>query len=367
MPANFNQEFYLCRPRCCCPFCSKKAVQRERAKNLMRKHHLFPWLARMLDVPHDLQPHLRELFQVCRGTRWSDTILPNHGSGIKLLNIIEANIDRAFANIEHWRWNKCEREPSNPATTAMFDHTHFEVTSTKGTVFNSGKYKKHAVKFFAVCTMQGTFIRFDGPYVGAPHDMILCKLTGHSPLVSHEVNDYFLADLGYFSTHMCQHPHMLLQAKEVGGRLLTRQEAAYNDIHSKTRARIEHSFGCFKTMFAGLCTKQTWHDVKRASLLAKFAALAWSFLNHKANALAGPKYHTCCNDYFKHDIRRPLPIFTHPAGICGCRIYPEPTERDLRRMITPDEAYATFEGRRAEARRNAEARRRQREENIHAY
>jgi len=221
---------------------------------------------------------------------------------------ISGHIDYAFD--EPARFNRCEREPTQPYLTAVFDHTFIPLDlkdpDPQHKLYNdflSGKHKAHGVKFLCTVTMQGTFIACEGPFYGAMHDFACCKLIPTlNPLrgLIYE-SDCFQADLGYQGSN---DDVVILPHRKPVLKMMPREKSLSNSLFAITRSRVEHSFGNLKRRF-GLFSSPIQRDpynrnfdLDRIGILFKLACLIQSHHTHLGNR-AAPKYATCINRFWR--------------------------------------------------------------------
>jgi len=102
----------------------------------------------------------------------------------------------------------------------------------------NGKYKSCVVKFQLYTDHRGSPIFFTGPHVGVRHDVVLFQQ--HTPVfMPHET---VLGDKGYVGGGA----RIIVPIKKPVGRVLTREQKAFNSMHSWYRATVEHAIAYLK-------------------------------------------------------------------------------------------------------------------------
>lgn len=287
-------KIYQKKRGCTCRKCMDNHNTRKRASYSFNKN-LYTTLLPILRLQAADIPVLRSLVLHLEGTPLK--LCPRAREHKKLLERITIPLESPFR--EHWRLQPCEREPTFKPATAVFDHTEIQVV-WKDKAYKSRKGFGYTMKFLCVITMQGTIMRVIGPFPGRMHDFQTCKLPGFDGnlLHHHFTFERWFADCGYYGV---RDSHVLLPHKKPKNQPLPQEHELYNARHSRLRARVEHTFACFKRRFKMFASPIAEKNPLVISGMFKLAALIHGLDNHEQNVKSG-KYRRCGNRYWKtHD------------------------------------------------------------------
>lgn len=285
---------YQKKDRCTCRKCMDGHNERKRASYAFNKT-LYDTLVVKLGLTAADIPVLRSLVSHLEGTPLKHCARAREHK--KLLQRIAGKLDSPFR--ECWRFQECEREPTFRPSTAIFDHTEIELV-WKDDAYKSRKGFGYTMKFLCAVTMQGAIIRVVGPFPGRMHDFQTCKFPAFDGNLFHAHFSFerWLADGGYVGV---RGDHVLVPHKKPPKKPMPQGDDDYNKDFAKLRARVEHTFACFKGRFRMFASPIREKDPIVISQMFKLAAMIHGLDTHAQNKTFS-KYRTCNNIWWReHD------------------------------------------------------------------
>jgi hypothetical protein len=320
-PIQKTINFYKNRRRCTCDKCKRRSAARKRHQRAAERS-VFTFLLQRLKLDVSQQPAIKDAIAMCKSAKLDAKRIAE----LRRVLIRCEDTLNTTAFDEFMRFQPCERDPLQPHVVALFDHTLVQ-TSARDAKYCSGKHNMQGIKFLVVTSIQGTILRVVGPVPGSVHDYTHCKFdeVGGHPLPVHLENECCLADLGYVG---CGGKHVRLPEKKPCNQDYTEEQNLWNRTIAKFRARVEHTFACFKRRFSFFAAKihlfrtsngQREQDDQLIGCLFKLACLYQAFTMHNGN-VAFSKYQTCCNSYFREHDKHPK--YPDLGKLCNCRVFP---------------------------------------------